>query len=601
MKTINTGYIFKRLWGYMSPYKVRFILAMLATVVAMVANAIEPFIFGLAITELSNNVVEIIQGVPGAGVNFEYIGQVLILYFFRGLSYILGTYFSNVLMADVVQSSIYDLRSDLGNKVHKLPVSYFDSEETGDILAKMTNDVDAMANAMQQTFIQVVNGILGITFALIMMFLINWKIALIVVVMIPVSAGVAAWMSKKSQPAFHLQSDSLGHLFGFTQEQLSGFTEIKVYGKQDESVDEFIARNEKLREHGFKASFLSSMMMPLMVLISNSTYVIAAVVGTFQVFAGSLSVGNLQAVVQYVSQINQPVQTLAQLTGMVQAALAAGNRVFTLLDEPEEEQREVTGTLPAKINGAVEFENVRFGYDKENPLMKDISFSVNPGDMIAVVGPTGAGKTTLINLLMRFYDIDSGSIKIDGVDTKDISRQELRKHFGMVLQDAWLYTDSIMENIRFGDLDATDLDVRRAAQTANVDHFIKTLPNGYQMEINEEANNVSLGQKQLMTIARAIIADPDILILDEATSSVDTRLEKLIQSAMDKVMEGRTSFVIAHRLSTIKNADKILVMDQGNIIEHGTHDELLAAGGFYADLYNSQFNEDTPAEINMAY
>lgn len=601
MKTINTNYIFKRLWGYMSPYKVRFILAMLATVVAMVANAIEPFIFGLAITELSNNVVEIIQGVPGAGVNFEYIGQVLILYFFRGLSYILGTYFSNVLMADVVQSSIYDLRSDLGNKVHKLPVSYFDSEETGDILAKMTNDVDAMANAMQQTFIQVVNGILGITFALIMMFLINWKIALIVVVMIPVSAGVAAWMSKKSQPAFHLQSDSLGHLFGFTQEQLSGFTEIKVYGKQDESVDEFIARNEKLREHGFKASFLSSMMMPLMVLISNSTYVIAAVVGTFQVFAGSLSVGNLQAVVQYVSQINQPVQTLAQLTGMVQAALAAGNRVFTLLDEPEEEQREVTGTLPAKVNGAVEFENVRFGYDKENPLMKDISFSVNPGDMIAVVGPTGAGKTTLINLLMRFYDIDSGSIKIDGVDTKDISRQELRKHFGMVLQDAWLYTDSIMENIRFGDLDATDLDVRRAAQTANVDHFIKTLPNGYQMEINEEANNVSLGQKQLMTIARAIIADPDILILDEATSSVDTRLEKLIQSAMDKVMEGRTSFVIAHRLSTIKNADKILVMDQGNIIEHGTHDELLAAGGFYADLYNSQFNEDTPAEINMAY
>lgn len=601
MKTINTNYIFKRLWGYMSPYKVRFILAMLATVVAMVANAIEPFIFGLAITELSNNVVEIIQGVPGAGVNFEYIGQVLILYFFRGLSYILGTYFSNVLMADVVQSSIYDLRSDLGNKVHKLPVSYFDSEETGDILAKMTNDVDAMANAMQQTFIQVVNGILGITFALIMMFLINWKIALIVVVMIPVSAGVAAWMSKKSQPAFHLQSDSLGHLFGFTQEQLSGFTEIKVYGKQDESVDEFIARNEKLREHGFKASFLSSMMMPLMVLISNSTYVIAAVVGTFQVFAGSLSVGNLQAVVQYVSQINQPVQTLAQLTGMVQAALAAGNRVFTLLDEPEEEQREVTGTLPAKVNGAVEFENVRFGYDKENPLMKDISFSVNPGDMIAVVGPTGAGKTTLINLLMRFYDIDSGSIKIDGVDTKDISRHELRKHFGMVLQDAWLYTDSIMENIRFGDLDATDLDVRRAAQTANVDHFIKTLPNGYQMEINEEANNVSLGQKQLMTIARAIIADPDILILDEATSSVDTRLEKLIQSAMDKVMEGRTSFVIAHRLSTIKNADKILVMDQGNIIEHGTHDELLAAGGFYADLYNSQFNEDTPAEINMAY
>ncbi|MBG9982946.1 ABC transporter ATP-binding protein [Aerococcaceae bacterium DSM 111020] len=585
----------------MSPYKVKFILAMIATVLAMISSAIEPFVFGLAITELTSNVVAIAQDVPGAAINYPYIRNVLIFYFIRGMFYHFGTYASQAWMADVVQSSIFDLRQDLANKVHLLPVSYFDNEETGDILAKMTNDVDAISNAMQQTFIQVLNGILGISFALIMMFFIHWQMALMVVIMIPISGTVARWLSGKSQPAFNKQSDSLGHLFGYTQEQLSGFTEIKAYGKQESSIEEFIERNERLRQHGFKASFISSMMMPVMVFIADSVYVLAAIVGTFEVFAGRLSVGNLQAVVQYVMQVNQPVQMLAQLTGMVQAAFAAANRVFTLLDEPEEEQREITQTLPEDVKGSVVFENVRFGYDKENPLMKDISFKVNPGEMVAIVGPTGAGKTTLINLLMRFYDIDSGSIRIDGVDIKDISRETLREHFGMVLQDAWLYTDTIMENIRFGDLNASDVDVIRASKTANVDHFIQTLPNGYQMEINEEANNVSLGQKQLMTIARAVISDPDILILDEATSSVDTRLEKLIQEAMDKVMEGRTSFVIAHRLSTIRNADMILVMDQGNIIEYGTHDDLLAQDGFYADLYNSQFNEDTPAEIHMAY
>ncbi len=585
----------------MSPYKMKFIFAMIATVLAMVSSAIEPFVFGLAITELTNNVMAIAQDVPGAAINYAYIRNVLIFYFIRGMFYHVGTYASQAFMADVVQSSIFDLRQDLANKVHLLPVSYFDSEETGDILAKMTNDVDAISNAMQQTFIQVLNGVLGILFALIMLFAIHWQMALLIILMIPLSGTVARWLSRKSQPAFNKQSDSLGHLFGYTQEQLSGFTEIKAYGKQESSIEEFIERNERLRQHGFKASFISSMMMPVMVFIADSVYVLAAIIGTFEVFAGRLSVGNLQAVVQYVMQVNQPVQMLAQLTGMVQSAFAAANRVFTLLDEPEEHQRQITDSLPEDVKGSVVFENVRFGYDKENPLMKDISFTVNPGEMVAIVGPTGAGKTTLINLLMRFYDVDSGSIRIDGVDVKDISRETLREHFGMVLQDAWLYTDTIMENIRFGDLDASDADVLRASKTANVDHFIQTLPNGYQMEINEEANNVSLGQKQLMTIARAVISDPDILILDEATSSVDTRLEKLIQSAMDKVMEGRTSFVIAHRLSTIRNADMILVMDQGNIIEHGTHDELLEQGGFYADLYNSQFNEDTPAEIHMAY
>ena len=597
----NSSYIIKRLWHYISPYKVRFILAMICTVLAMISQAIEPFVFGLAITELTSNVVEIAKGIPGAAINFEYIRNVLMLYFARGLFYHFGIYFSQALMADVIQTSIYDLRQDLANKINLMPVSYFDAEETGDVLAKMTNDVDSLANAMQQTFIQVMNGVLGILFAIVMMLYINWQMAALIIMMIPISGAIARLISRRSQPAFHQQSDSLGHLFGFTQEQLSGFTEIKVYGKQDESIAEFIERNEQLKNHGFKASFISSMMMPIMVFVSNSTYILATIFGTFQLFAGRLTLGNLQAVVQYVMQINQPVEMLSQLTGMVQAAFAAGNRVFTLLDQPNEEQYQAKTQLPEEVKGSVVFENVRFGYNKDKPLMTNISFTVNPGDTVAIVGPTGAGKTTLINLLMRFYDIDAGSIKIDGVDVKDISRQDLRKHFGMVLQDAWLYTDSIMENIRFGKLDASDLDVMRASKTANVDHFIQTLPNGYRMEINEEADNISLGQKQLMTIARAVIADPDILILDEATSSVDTRLEKLIQSAMDKVMEGRTSFVIAHRLSTIRNADMILVMDQGNIIEHGTHTELLAKDGVYAELYNSQFNENNPAEIHMAY
>lgn len=593
--------ILRRFWHYMKPYKGQFIAAMIATILMCISSVFEPIVIGLAITELSQNVLDMINGVPGAGVNFAYIRYVCMLYFVRGLFYHGGEFLGQYWLTNVVQSAIYDLRNDISQKINRLPVSYFDQQQTGDILARMTNDVDAMSNALQQSFLQVVIAVLSITFAVISMLVLNTRLALIVVIFIPITFFTARWLLRKSQPTFEKQANALGNLFGFTQEQLSGFTEIKVYGKENDSIEQFKERNLALREYGFRASFLSSLLTPVLGFITHLDYIVVATAGGFSVLAGTLTVGNLQAFIQYVWQINQPIQMITQLSGVMQSALAASHRVFILLDEAEEFQLPVTEHMPKKVQGRVEFQNVRFGYSKEQPLMENISFTVQPGEMVAVVGPTGAGKTTLINLLMRFYDIDQGKILIDDVDIQRVSRHDLRKHFGMVLQDAWLYTDTVQENIRLGDLEATDYEVQEAAEVANVDHFIRTLPGGYDMEINEEGNNVSLGQKQLMTIARAVLSKPDILILDEATSSVDTRLEQLIQGAMDKVMQGRTSFVIAHRLSTIRNADLILVMQNGTIIEHGNHDELLKHGGFYADLYQSQFNEDKPADIHMSY
>ena len=584
-----------RLWVYLKNYKGQFFLSIFGTVVSSIANALEPFIIGLAITEITRNFADMLRGVESAGMNYPYLTQILILYFVRGMFFHGGQYLAQYTLTNVVQQGMRDLRNDISSKINRLPVSYFDKHQIGDILSRVTSDVDAITNALQQSLVQVLNGLLSISFAIVMMVTLNIPLAFVVILTIPLAIIVARIIISASQSSFRGQADALGDLLGFTQENLNGFTEIKLYGKEDDSITEFKRRNLNLRDQGFKASFISSLLAPIVGLISNFAYIIVAMVGSYFAFNGALTIGNLQAFVQYVWQVNQPITTIAQLSGIMQSAGAAAGRIFEFLDESEEVQGMVTTELPEKVKGAVEFDHISFSYNPKNPLMKDISVRVNPGEMVAIVGPTGAGKTTLVNLLMRFYDVDGGSIKVDGVDIKKITRSDLRKHFGMVLQDAWLYQDSVMENLRFGKLDATDEEVIHAAEIANVNHFIQTLPNGYGMEINQEASNISLGQKQLMTIARTVLSDPDILILDEATSSVDTRLEKLIQEAMDKVMEGRTSFVIAHRLSTIRNADLILVMDQGSIIEQGTHDSLLEQGGFYANLYNSQFSE-TAAE-----
>ena len=576
----------KRLAHYINPYKATFMLVLLFTVLTVAFNAALPYVTGLPTTEISRNLAN------NEPINFSYIIQCLIWITIVGIGYCVSQLLSGVLMTNVVQSAMQDLRRDIEEKINRLPVSYFDKNQQGNILSRVTNDVDAVSGALQQAFIGIVNAVLAIAMAAVMMFYIQPIMALISMIMIPASI----WISKKivnvSQKDFQNMQNSLGDLNGYVQENMTGVTVLKVYGREKQTLDGFKAVNHQLKYFGFKAAFISGLMMPLVQLTAYATYIGMAVMGSFYVITGVIVVGQLQAFIQYIWQISQPMGNITQLSSVLQSASAATKRVFEILDEPEEPLNEVDAILPEVVEGAVKFEHVDFAYDPSKPLIQDLNFEVKAGQMVAVVGPTGAGKTTLINLLMRFYDVNSGAIKIDGIDTKSLSRSDVRSLFGMVLQDAWLYEGTIADNIRFGKLDATDYEVVDAAKTANVDHFIRTMPDGYEMEINAEGDNVSLGQKQLLTIARAVISDPKILILDEATSSVDTRLEALIQKAMDRVMKGRTSFVIAHRLSTIRDADLILVMDQGSIIEKGTHESLLAQGGFYEKLYNSQFAEE---------
>lgn len=580
--------IFLRLWDYLQQYKGALFLAIFLKVFSSVMSVLEPFILGLAITELTANLLDMAHGVAGAHINISYIAMILALYFLRGLGYELGSYWSNYFMTDAVQKSIYDLRRDLSEKINKIPVSYFDSQQFGNVLGRFTSDVETVSNALQQSFLQIINAFLTIFLVICMVLYLNWRLALVVILIIPLTYITAQFILKKSQPYFKKQADALGDMNGFVQENLTGFNVIKLFCREEISSEEFREITQNLQEVGFKASFISGIMMPVLSAITDMAYLIVAVLGALQVLSGNLTVGNMQAFVQYTWQVSQPVQTITQLANILQSAKSSLDRIFEVLDEPEEVD-DVTEHLTHDLTGQVSFENVSFQYVADKPLIQNFNLDVKPGEMVAIVGPTGAGKTTLINLLMRFYDVTSGSIKIDGHDIRNLSRQEYRKQFGMVLQDAWLYEASIKENIRFGNLDATDEEVVEAAKAANADHFIRTLPGGYNMEINQESSNVSLGQKQLLTIARALLADPKILILDEATSSVDTRLELLIQKAMAKLMEGRTSFVIAHRLSTIQEADKILVLNNGQIIEQGNHESLLAAKGFYYDLYNSQF------------
>ena len=578
--------LLSRLYAYISPYKGNFFLAIFMAIVAVVMNGIFPYITGLPTTRVAQNIKD------GQGLDFDYIGKVLVLVMVIGVIYSVANYLSQRFMTNVVQHSMKDLRRDLDKKINRLPVSYFDKNQLGDVLSRVTNDVDAVSNAMQQSFIAIINAILGLTIAIAAMLMINTKLALIVIIIIPLSIIISKVVVSISQKYFKKQQDSLGDLNGFVQENLTGFNVLKLYGREEQTMTDFKAVNKKLAHNGFRAAALSGLMMPLVNLTAYSAYVGVAVFGSYYIIQGTLLLGNLQAFIQYVWQVSQPMGQITQLSSVIQSASAATKRVFEIMDEPEEVLNESDIPLPEKIEGHVTFENVSFSYDPEKPLIENLNVEVKSGQTVAVVGPTGAGKTTLINLLMRFYDVTEGAIKIDGIDTKQMNRSDVRSLFGMVLQDAWLYSGTLGDNIRFGKLDATDYEVVDAAKTANVDHFIRTMPDGYNMEINEEGDNVSLGQKQLLTIARAIISDPKILILDEATSSVDTRLESLIQKAMDKVMEGRTSFVIAHRLSTIRDADLILVMDQGHIIEQGNHETLIAKKGFYEKLYNSQFQEE---------
>ena len=578
-----------RLWSYLKAYRFSVFFAVFLKVLSVVMSVLEPFVLGLAITELTKNLLDMAKGLSGASINTGYIGTVLIIYLFRGLLYELGSYYSNYFMTNAVQSMTQDLRNEMTEKINRIPVSFFDKHQFGDLLGRFTSDVETVSNALQQSFLQIINAVLTIALVMGMVLYLNFQLAIVVILSIPVTYFGARSILKRSQPYFKEQAAILGRMNGYVQENLTGFNVLKLYGREETSHKEFSNITDDLQRVGFKASFISGLMMPVLHAVSDLTYLIVAVLGGLQVIAGRLTVGNMQAFVQYVWQVSQPIQNITQLAGQMQSAKSSLDRIFDILDETEEVEGEELEILEP-LTGQVIFKQVDFQYVENKPLIRDFNLEVQPGEMVAIVGPTGAGKTTLINLLMRFYDVTAGSILVDGQDIRQLSRQDYRRQFGMVLQDAWLYEGTIKENLRFGNLDASDEEIVEAAKAANVDHFVRTLPGGYNMEMNQESSNISLGQKQLLTIARALLANPKILILDEATSSVDTRLELLIQKAMKRLMKGRTSFVIAHRLSTIQEADKILVLKDGQIIEQGNHESLLAAKGFYYDLYQSQFS-----------
>lgn len=585
---MKSRHVFMRLWFYLKPYKMSILLAFFLKVLSVVMSVLEPFVLGLAITEIGNNLIAIAKGVEGASMNYSYIAAILALYFVRALFFEIGSFGANYFMTKAVQASIKDLRSALSQKINKIPISYFDKHQFGDLLGRFTSDVDSVSNALQQSFLQMVNAILTIVLALAMTFYIDSGLSLILLIAVPLIYFSSQFVLKRSQPYFKEQAKVLGEMNAFVQERLTGFTVLKLYGREETSINEFHDITNKLENVGFKASFISGLMMPVLHFISDSVYLVIALVAGLKVLAGKLTIGNMQAFVQYTWQISQPIQTMTQLAPMIQSAKSSLERIFDVLDEADDLSMEKF-VLTKPLSGQVSFKNVNFSYRANQELIKDFNLEVSPGEMVAIVGPTGAGKTTLINLLMRFYDVTSGSITVDDYDIRDLSRKDYRRQFGMVLQDAWLFGASIKENLQFGNLEASDTDIIDAAKTANVDHFIRTLPGGYDMVINQESSNISLGQKQLLTIARALLANPKILILDEATSSVDTRLELLIQKAMKVLMQGRTSFVIAHRLSTIQEADKILVLKDGRIIEQGNHQSLLEQNGFYSELYHSQF------------
>ncbi len=575
-----------KLFHFMGRYKIALVVVVVFALGSTVFNIIGPKVLSTATTELFNGITAKIAGT--GGINFDAVGMILVatltLY---GIS-AACSFAQGWIMTRVVQGTCFELRRRIAAKIDALPVGYFEKTSTGDVLSRITNDVDTLGMNLNTSVTQLITGVATVLGVVVMMLSISPLMTVVALVIIPLSLLAVSLVVKRSQKYFRMQQNRLGVINGQVEETFSGHAVVRAFGKEEEVVEKFRRTNEELRESAWKSQFLSGLLMPIMTFVSNLGYVAVGVIGALFAIQGRITVGDIQAFIQYMKNFTQPLTQLAQISNVLQQMAAAAERVFEFLDAPEEED-EPARITSAKVDGGVEFDHVCFSYEPGKPVIADFSAKVEPGQTVAIVGPTGAGKTTMVKLLMRFYDVDSGSIRIGGHDVREFERDDLRSMVGMVLQDTWLFKGTIRENIRYGNLDATDEEVEAAAKAAFADHFIRTLPGGYDMEINEDASNISQGQRQLLTIARAILADRRMLVLDEATSSVDTRTEELIQRAMDRLMEGRTSFVIAHRLSTIRNADLILVVQHGNIVEQGTHAQLLERGGAYADLYNSQF------------
>ncbi len=579
----------KLLNNYLSKYRLALVIVIIFAIGSTIFSIVGPKILGNATTEIFNGLVSKLSG--GSGIDFGKIAGILLtLLALYGLS-ALFSLIQGFTMTGVAQKLTYKMRNDLAKKINKLPMHYFDKKTKGEVLSIITNDIDTLSQNLNQSITQIITSICTLIGVLIMMFSISWEMTLVSLLILPVTVFIVKNVVGKSQKYFKKQQDYLGHVNGQVEEIYGGHTIVKAFNGENEAIKEFSKANKELYQSAWKSQFLSGLIFPIMNFIGNIGYVAVAILGGYLAIQGKITVGNIQSFIQYNKQFTQPINQIAQVSSMLQAMVAAAERVFEFLEEPEEVEDVENPKSTEGLKGNITFDHVKFGYDEDRIIINDFSAKVEDGQKIAIVGPTGAGKTTMVKLLMRFYDVNSGAILLDGINIKDFKREDLRKMFGMVLQDTWLFGGTIKDNIRYSKPDATDAEVIEAAKAAHVHHFIKTLPSSYDMVLNEESSNVSAGQKQLLTIARVILADPKILILDEATSSIDTRTELQIQAAMDNLMKGRTSFIIAHRLSTIKNADLILVMNHGDIVEQGTHEELLAKGKFYADLYNSQFEE----------
>ena len=583
----------KKLGVYLKPYSLSIAIVILFAIGSAAFSIVGPKILGKATTKIFEGLVQKITGVPDASIDFGYIGNIAMILVALYLVSSLFGIIQSFIMSGVAQKVSYNLRKQISEKMDTLPLNYFDTRTNGEVLSRITNDVDTVNQTLNQSLSQIITSVVTLIGVLIMMLSISWIMTLATFIILPVSMVLISLVVKKSQKYFKSQQEYLGHLNGQVEEVYGGHNIMKAFNREEASTKDFDELNNTLYKSAWKSQFLSGMMMPIMSFVGNLGYVLVSILGGWLTIKSVITVGDIQAFIQYVRSFNQPISQMAQVANIMQSTAAAAERVFEFLDEEDEVKDPVNSVDPPEIRGEVEFEDVHFGYNEDKIIINDFSVDVKPGQKVAIVGPTGAGKTTIVKLLMRFYDINSGSIKIDGHDIRDFKRADLRNLFGMVLQDTWLFNGTIMENLRYGRLDATDAEVKEAAKAAHVDHFVKTLPDGYNMVLNEEASNISQGQKQLLTIARAFLKDPKLLILDEATSSVDTRTELLIQKAMEKLMEGRTSFIIAHRLSTIRDADLILVMKDGDIVEQGNHEELLEKGGFYSSLYNSQFEQNS--------